>query len=286
VIARRFPEVLSARGRQPFKEGSGRRELADAIVTDAAGLTARVFVNRTWGWVFDRHLVTTPSNFGTLGARPTHPRLLDDLAARFVAKGWSVKWLVRELVLSATYRQSSRHDATFAAVDPDDRLLWRAPRKRLELEAWRDAMLQVSGQLNLVGGGPSDDLDSTRSTRRTVYGKVSRQRPADIHRLFDLPDPKTHGEKREPTTTPVQQLYFLNSPFVRQAAARLARSVTGKSNEEGVKWLFRQTLQRDPTAAERKTALKLIRPAQESEPPAWALLAQTLLTSNEFLFVN
>lgn len=287
VVPRRFVEVLSARG--PFKEGSGRRELADAIITDAAGLTARVFVNRTWGWVFGRPLVTTPSNFGALGDRPSHPDLLDDLAARFVAKGWSVKWLVRELVLSAAYRQSSRHDETAAVADPDDRLLWRAPRKRLELEAWRDAMLQVSGQLDLsggAGGGPSDDLDSLRSVRRTVYGKVSRQRPSDIHRLFDLPDPKTHGEKREPTTTPVQQLYFLNSPFVRQAAAQLAKVAAGMSSEEGVKLLFRRTLQRDPTAAERDTALKLICPAREGDPPAWALLAQALLTSNEFLFLN
>ncbi len=286
VVPRRFLEVLSAEGRQPFKEGSGRRELADAIVTDAAGLTARVFVNRTWGWVFGRPLVTTPSNFGALGDRPTHPELLDDLAARFVAKGWSVKWLVRELVLSAAYRQSSRQDDAGAAADPDDRLLWRAPRKRLELEAWRDAMLQVSGQLSLGGGGPSDDLDSLKSVRRTVYGKVSRQRPADIHRLFDLPDPKTHGEKRESTITPVQQLYFLNSPFVRQAATQLAKGATGKSHEEGVKLLFRRTLQRDPTAMEMETALKLIRPTRESDPPAWALLAQALLASNEFLFLN
>ncbi|MBN9120911.1 MAG: PSD1 domain-containing protein [Planctomycetes bacterium] len=286
VVPRRFPEALSAGAPRPFKEGSGRRELADAIVTDAAGLTARVFVNRTWGWVFGRPLVATPSNFGALGTRPTHPELLDDLAARFVAKGWSVKWLVRELVLSAAYRQSSRHDPAGAAADPDDRLLWRAPRKRLEVEAWRDAMLQVSGQLDLAGGGPSDDLDSTKSVRRTVYGKVSRQRPSDVHRLFDLPDPKSHGEKREVTTTPVQQLYFLNSPFVRQASAQLAKIAAEKSNEDGVKALFRRALQRDPTAADRDTALKLIRPAREGDPPAWALLAQALLTSNEFLFIN
>jgi len=286
VVPRRFLEVLSVGGGRSFKEGSGRRELADAIVTDAAGLTARVFVNRMWGWVFGRPLVTTPSNFGVLGDRPSHPDLLDDLAARFVAKGWSVKWLVRELVLSAVYRQSSRHDETAAAADPDDRLLWRAPRKRLELEAWRDAMLQVSRQLDLAGGGPSDDLDSPKSVRRTVYGKVSRQRASDIHRLFDLPDPKTHGEKREHTTTPVQQLYFLNSPFVRQAAAWLAKAADGKSSEEGVKVLFRRTLQRDPTTAEQDTALKLIRPVRKDDPPAWALLAQALLTSNEFLFLN
>ena len=286
VIPRRFPTVLSAKPR-PFQHGSGRRELADAIVTDSAGLTARVFVNRTWGWVFGRHLVTTPSNFGELGDRPTHPELLDDLAARFVANRWSMKWLVRELVMSAAYRQSSRHDEKFAAADPENRWLWRAPRKRLDLEAWRDAMLQASGQLDLSGGGPSDNLDALKSVRRTVYGKVSRERPADIHRLFDLPDPKGHGEKREATTTPLQQLYFLNSPFVRQAATALVKATTaGVCDEVGAKALFRRVLLRDPTTEELKTALKLIRPAKESDKPAWELLAHALLASNEFLFLN
>jgi hypothetical protein len=286
IVPRRFLGILSSGEPRPFREGSGRRELADTIVTDAAGLTARVFVNRVWGWVFGRGLVTTPSNFGALGDRPTHPELLDDLAARFVANRLSLKWLVRELVTSATYRQSSRHDGTCAAADPDDRWLWRAPRKRLELEAWRDAMLQVSGRLDLAGGGPSDDLDGPRSVRRTIYGKVSRQRPADVHRLFDLPDPKAHGEKREATTTPVQQLYFLNSPFVRQSAVELAKTLEGKSVEDGVRGLFRRILLRDPTAAELDTALKLIRPTREDDAPTWELLAQALLVSNEFLYLN
>jgi Protein of unknown function (DUF1553) len=245
-----------------------------------------VFVNRTWGWVFGRALVTSPSNFGTLGDKPTHPELLEDLAARFVAKGWSVKWLVRELVLSAAYRQSSRHDERAAGVDPEDKWLWRAQRKRLELEQWRDAILQVSGQLDLAGGGPSDNLDNAKSVRRTVYGKVSRDRPADIHRLFDLPDPKFHGEKRDATTTPVQQLYFLNSPFVRQASAALAKSVAGKSPDDGTTELFRRVYLREPTTEERETALKLIRPAKDGDKPAWELLAQLLLASNEFLFLN
>ncbi|OWK42965.1 DUF1549 and DUF1553 domain-containing protein [Fimbriiglobus ruber] len=286
VVPRRFVGVLAASAPQPFREGSGRKELADAIVTDAAGLTARVFVNRAWGWVFGRSLVTTPSNFGALGDRPTHPELLNDLAARFVANRWSMKWLVRELVLSAAYRQSSRNDDKSAAADPDDRWLWRSPRKRLELEEWRDATLQVSGQLDLAGGGPSDNLDGQRSARRTVYGKVSRERPSDIHRLFDLPDPKSHGEKREATTTPVQQLYFLNSPFVRRAATALARTTAGKSNDDGVRALFRRVLLREPTTAEVETALRLIKPAKEGVSPAWELLAQVLLASNEFLFLN
>ena len=287
IIPRRFLGILSTDEPRLFQDGSGRRELADAIVTDAAGLTARVFVNRAWGWVFGRHLVTTPSNFGALGDRPTHPELLDDLAARFVANRWSVKWLVRELVTSATYRQSSRHDEKAAAADPDNRWLWRAPRKRLDLEAWRDAILQVSGQLDPSGGGPSDNLDGPRTVRRTVYGKVSRERPADIHRLFDLPDPRGHGEKREATTTPVQQLYFLNSPFVRQAATALAKATTtGQTAEGGAKSLFRRVLLRNPTADELETAMKLVHPAPEGGPPAWELLAQALLASNEFLFLN
>ncbi|WP_246173562.1 PSD1 and planctomycete cytochrome C domain-containing protein [Limnoglobus roseus] len=290
IVPRRFLGVLSSGEPRPFQTGSGRRELADAIVTNASGLTARVFVNRAWGWVFGRHLVTTPSNFGALGDRPTHPELLDDLAARFVAKGWSMKWLVRELVTSAAYRQSSRHDEKAAVADADDRWLWRAPRKRLDLEAWRDATLQVSGQLSLAGGGPSDNLDSPRNTRRTVYGKVSRERPADIHKLFDLPDPRGHGEKRETTTTPVQQLYFLNSPFVRQSASAVAKASattsTGQSDEDRAKAIFRRVLLRDPTADELATALNLVRPTKDGDPPAWELLAQTLLASNEFLFLN
>ncbi|MBY0459887.1 MAG: DUF1553 domain-containing protein, partial [Gemmataceae bacterium] len=235
---------------------------------------------------FGRPLVTTPSNFGTLGERPTHPELLDDLAAKFIAGKWSVKWLVRELVLSATYRQSSAHSDTFAAADPDNRFLWRAPRKRLELEQWRDAALQVSGQLNLdAGGGPSENLDSPQSVRRTIFGRVSRERPSDIHRLFDLPDPKAHGEKREATITPVQQLYFLNSQFVRQAAEQLAKTATGCTDEEVVRGLFQKVLLRDPTADELKTSIKLVYP-RGGEAARWELLAQVLLASNEFLYSN
>ncbi len=286
-VPRRFLEVLASGEPRPFRKGSGRLELAEAITTDARSLTARVIVNRTWGWVFGRYLVNTPSNFGALGERPSHPELLDDLAARFIAKNWSMKWLVRELVTSATYQQSSRHIEKFAAVDPDDRWMWRAPRKRLELEAWRDATLQVSGQLNLAGGGPSENLDDLRSKHRTVFGKVSRERPADIHRLFDLPDPRGHGEKREVTTTPVQQLYFLNSPFVRQASVKLANSASeGRTGEDVAIELFRRVLLREPTTAELATAMRLVQPMNEGSTPAWELLAQTLLASNEFLFLN
>ncbi len=282
-VPRRFLRVLSPAEPEPFRAGSGRRELAEAIVTDARGLTARVFVNRVWGWVIGRPLVATPSNFGALGDPPSHADLLDDLAARFVANGWSVKWLVRELVLSATYRQASRHDDEAARRDADNRWLWRAHRKRLEVEGWRDAMLQVSGRLDLRGGGPSDDLDGPFAVRRTVYGKVSRQRASDVHRLFDLPDPKAHGEKREPTVTPLQQLYFLNSPFVRSAAAGVARPAARDADapRDVVRLLYRRVLLRDPSEAEVAAGVALA-----GEPAAWDVLAQALLASNEFLYLN
>jgi hypothetical protein len=171
------------------------------------------------------------------------------------------------------------------ASDPDNRWLWRANRKRLEAEGWRDAVLSVSGRLNLRGGGPSDDLDRPNSVRRTVYGVVSRQRLPDVYRLFDLPDPKFHGEKRDHTTTPVQQLYFLNSPFVRQSTSAVVASVTTKDAPPAVvKSLYRRVLLRDPTKAETESALKLVR--ADSAQPAWDLLAQVLLASNEFLFLN
>jgi cytochrome c553 len=288
VVPRHFLTVLSKGEPKSLRTGSGRLELADAIVTDAAPLAARVTVNRVWGWLMGRGLVGTPSNFGLAGERPTHPELLDDLAARYVANGWKTKWLVREIVLSATYRQSSRADAETVSRDPDDRWLGRAPVRRLELEAWRDAMLLVSGRLDLKGGGPSDNLDDTRAARRTVYGKVSRQRPPDIHRLFDLPDPKAHGEKREPTTTPLQQLYFLNSPFVRQAAEAVVQKtvVTGRTPVEMADALYRQVLSRSATPAEAAAAIKLATPTAVAGQPAWELVAQMLLASNEFLYLD
>ncbi len=288
VVPRRFLPVLSAGDPKALRTGSGRLELADAITGDAAALSARVYVNRVWGWVFGRGLVGTPSNFGLAGETPSHPELLDDLAARFIAGGWKTKWLVREIVLSAAYRQSSRHDDASAKADPDDRWLWRAPRRRLEVEAWRDAMLSVSGRLDSRGGGPSDDLDDVNGARRTVYGRVSRQRPPDVHRLFDLPDPKAHGEKRDPTTTPVQQLYFLNSPFVRQAAEAAAQAATtdGAKPTATARALYRRVLLRDPTPAETDAAVRLAAPPGGKGEPAWGLVAQVLLASNEFLFLN
>jgi hypothetical protein len=290
IVPRRFLEVLSPRGPRPFAEGSGRRELAESIVGDAQSLAARVIVNRVWGWHFGRGLVATPSNLGQLGDRPSHPELLDDLAARFISHGWSLKWLHREIVLSAAYRQSSRHNDAFHEVDPDNRLLWRMNRRRLDAEELRDAVLAASAGLDLSMGGPSTNLDAAENRRRTVYGTVTRQRPADVLRLFDFPDAKRHSEDRQPTTTPLQQLYLLNSPFVEQQSAALAERLLERENNNPrriARVIFRTTLQREPTRKELASAVQLA--SGDSGTPTldgWAVLTHALLASNEFLFVD
>jgi len=291
IVPRRFIEVLSRGKPQPFKHGSGRRELAEALVDDAAPLAARVIVNRVWGWHFGRPLVRTPSNFGALGDRPSHPELLDDLASRFVAAGWSLKWLHREIVLSAAYRQASVHPQAGtpddpALVDGDNRLLWRMNRRRLEPEAWRDAVLAAAGRLNLAMGGESVDLDDAENVRRTIYGKVSRQNAADVLRLFDFPDAKQHAEERLATTTPLQQLYLLNSPFVQRNAAAMAEAGASQPADVRLRELFRRILQRDPTAAETAAAEHVLEARSTDVANAWRLLAHGLLAGNEFLYVD
>ncbi len=262
--------------------------MAEAIVGTAAPLTARVIVNRVWGWHFDRPLVTTPSNFGRLGDAPSHPELLDDLAARFIAEGWSLKWLHREIVNSATWRQSSRSPENYHDRDPDNRLLWRMNRRRLEAEAWRDAVLATSGELDATMQGPSVKLDEPQTRRRTVYGIVSRQKPADLFRLFDFPDAKRHAETRLPTTTPLQHLYLLNSPFLQQQAEAVVRSVNDHPTEleEIAGNLFRRILLRNPTSEELTEALSLVHIDGAIPQQDWMILAHSLLATNEFLFVD
>ncbi len=289
-VPRHFLEVLAPKDAKPFQAGSGRRELAEAIVSQAAPLAARVIVNRVWGWHFDRPLVTTPSNFGRLGDAPSHPELLDDLTARFMASGWSLKWLHREILKSATWRQSSHSPTSFHDRDPDNRNLWRMNRRRLEAEAWRDAVLMTSGELDLTMTGPSSSLDDAKFRRRSVYGIVSRQRPADIFRLFDFPDAKRHAENRLPTTTPLQHLYLLNSPFLQQqsdATAQAALREAPGDPQEIIRHLFRRILLRDPADAELVEALSLVSDSSGAiSAERWTLLAHSLFATNEFLFVD
>ncbi len=289
VVPRRFLEVLSAGTPKPFRNGSGRLELADAILTDAQALAGRVIVNRIWGWHFGQPLVRTPSNFGKLGIPPTHPELLADLTARFIKNGWSLKKLHREIVLSATYQQASAFHSDYYAGDPDNLWLWRMNRRRLDLEAWRDATLQVAGHLKTNLGGPSANLDDLKMHRRALYGKVSRKQLAAVLRLFDFPEATRHAEQRNLTTTALQQLYYFNSPFMQAEAAAVVDAVGTQAPEEQqqTQAIFRQVLARDPTDPEVTLARQLLERGRElGHPDRWILLAQALLASNEFLFVD
>ncbi|MDB5294191.1 MAG: Planctomycete cytochrome, partial [Phycisphaerales bacterium] len=286
VVPRRFVSVLSARGDEPFRRGAGRLDLAERTFTDAAPLAARVIVNRAWGWHLGKPLVATPSDFGAQGERPTHPALLDDLAARFVAAGWSMRWLHREVVLSATYRQASRPRDEGLAADPTNRLLWRANPRRLDVEAFRDALLQAGGTLDLTPGGPSQDLDQPDNARRTVYGRISRGRVNPLLQLFDFPEPTMHSPGREATTTPLQQLFVMNSPFVRGQADALLRFAAaapdGGANVDDaakVAAMYRRALARDPADAEARRAAAFL-----AGGGTLAQFAHALLTTNEVMF--
>jgi hypothetical protein len=285
VVPRRFLAVLSPESPVPFKKGSGRLGLARAITTDAAPLAARVFVNRVWKYHFGTGLVETPSDFGAQGERPSHPALLDDLAARFVKNGWSLKWLHREIVLSAAYQQSSHRDPDSEAIDPDNRLLWRMNRRRLDVEAWRDAILAVSGTLDPKLGGPPQELSDPANRRRTLYGTVKRRELNDLLRLHDFPDPVTHSPARVPTTTPLQQLFTLNSPFLQQHATAFAHRVWADApanNEARIRRAYRLVYGRPATADDVRIGLAFL----AGNDALWPQYAQVLLGSNEAIFVD
>jgi hypothetical protein len=292
LTPRRFLAVLSPASPRPFRQGSGRLELAHALVNEGAPLTARVIVNRVWQHHFGRGLVDTPSDFGSQGTRPSHPQLLDDLTARFIAHDWSLKWLHREILLSATYRQASTPDERQSASDPENRWLWRMNRRRLEVEAWRDAMLAVTGTLRRIHGGPSQELSDLNNHRRTIYGTVKRRELDDLLRLNDFPDPLAHSPARMPTTTPLQQLFVLNSPFLQQQAAALVQRLKSEapgSIEARVQRAYRLLYGRPATQKQVKLAREFLK-AGSSDGAAsdalWRQYAQVLLGSNEFLFVD
>ncbi len=293
VVPRRFLAVLSPEPPKPFSQGSGRLELAKAIVIDAAPLAARVIVNRVWKHHFGSGIVGTPSDFGAQGERPTHPELLDDLAVRFVRGGWSLKALHREILLSATYRQSSstQNSVRGTQSDPDNRWLSRMNRRRLEVEAWRDAMLAVSGSLRRELGGPALDLGDAKNQRRTLYGKVTRRELDDMLRLHDVPDATGHSASRVPTTTPLQALFVLNSSFVQRQSAALAKRLTVEAPDvEGrVRRAYLLLYGRPATDEEVRLAVEFlteVRPGASSGQGAREHYAQILLGSNEFLFVD
>jgi len=299
-VQRGFLRILSPEKNEPYINGSGRLELARAITSRDNPLTARVIVNRVWMHHFGTGLVDSPSNFGLTGSKPSHPKLLDDLAVRFMENGWSLKWLHREIMLSATYQQSSvpvpASAGMIKSVDPDNRLLSHFNRQRLSAEAFRDSVLAVSEQLDPKVGGPSGDADKADFKRRTIYAGVSRHKLSDTLQTFDFPDPAIHCAKRSDTTTPLQQMFVLNSPFMREQATALAERVeknVSETVEQKVQLAHRLLFSRDASAAELAIAREFLRSDEAKTTEAgndsqikWSRYAHALLSSNEFLYID
>lgn len=274
-VPRRFLTLLQGADGQPFQHGSGRRELAEAIIDPTNPLTARVIVNRVWAHHFGTGLVTTPGDFGTRADPPSHPELLDWLAHHFVAEGWSLKKLHRWILLSATFRQSSGGPAEpqqlqhALQTDPANRLLWRMNVRRLSFEELRDSMLAASGQLDRRGGGkPVSLFAEPFPKRRTLYGLVDRQFLPGTLRMFDFANPDLHIPQRSETTVPQQALFLMNHPLVLERAAGLAQRVADQKDAAAVEQMFEQAFQRLPTAEETAEALELLATADspDAEP--------------------
>jgi hypothetical protein len=278
-----FLAILSSGEPQRFDRGKERLELAEAIANRSNPLTARVIVNRVWQQHFGYGLVRTASNFGSQGDRPSHPELLDYLADRFVREGWSLKKLHREIMLTAVYALSDEQNEHNYSEDPDNRLLWRYNRRRLDAESLRDSLLYVAGKLDLKEGGPAVRLDK-ENNRRTVYAYISRRQMDPMLALFDFPNPNSTSEQRLQTTVPLQKLFFMNSPFVMEQSAALAARVaaTASNDDQRTTLTYRFVLQRDPTSEERKLAHEFI----SGNASAWPEYTQVLLSSNEFTYLN
>ena len=275
IVPRHFLTVLS-KGESRFEKGSGRLELGEKIFTDAAPLAARVIVNRVWDWHFGRPLAATPSDFGVQGEKPTHPELLTDLAARFVAHGWSLKWLNREIMTSAAYQQSSQPRPELVKADPTNTLFWRMSPRRMDIESYRDTLLRASGRLSYTMAGPSEDVELASNVRRTVYGRISRGRLSPVLKNYDFPDPMQSAAGRDLTTTSLQQLFVLNSPFFVDSAAAISKVVGNLPTESTrMRELYRRLLSRDPSPQELDLALSFLAKGTLEQ------YAQVLLATNE-----
>ena len=331
IVPRGFLTEVSWEGQKTsILEGtSGRKELADWVADGKNPLTARVWVNRVWHHLLGAGLVRTVDNFGMRGERPSHPKLLDYLTHEFVNDGWSTKRLIRRIVKSQTYRRSSSTEhanqsetvSKASRLDPDNRLLWRANRKRLDAESIRDSMLLVSGRLNPRRGGPALPFENPENVetggpgsvsigvkfpdelfaRRTIYQPVKRQGPfgaINFLGAFDLPDTNEETGRRTQSTVPEQALYLLNSPFAQDCGRALAGRFVDHKPLQRIKCIYLAAFSRPPTTKEAESALSFInalnkeirieksKEGKEYEAMAWDRFCQSLLISNEFLFRN
>ena len=307
VVPRRFPRIIAGETQSAISsKQSGRLELARWLTNAGHPLTARVIANRVWQWHFGVGLVATPDNFGRLGEAPSHPRLLDWLAAQLIADDWSLKSLHRQIVLSATYRQRSRASDALAkeasrAGDSGNRLLWRMNRRRVEAEVLRDSLLAVSGQLDLHIGGTVnnwkpkmlsvDDANAETANydtrRRSLYLPVVRDSVYEMMQLFDFGDPNSVTARRETTTVAPQALFLMNSPFVIEQAQHLASRVMAQEKGEvgdRVRLAYRLTIAREPTETELGRAVDFV--SRDQCDLQWRLLCQSLLCLNEFAYID
>jgi hypothetical protein len=309
AVPRQFLAILAGERRQPFTHGSGRLDLVDAITAPDNPLTARVFVNRVWMHHFGEPLVETPNDFGLRTPRPVQADLLDHLATTFRRDGWSLKKLHRLILLSSTYQQASFDRPEARRLDPDNRLLWRANRRRLDLEAMRDSLLAVSGRLDrTLHGRPVEVAQDPLNRRRTVYGLVDRQSLPTLYRTFDFASPDQSSERRTQTTVPQQALFGMNAPFVihqaRALAARLEVATPAEAADQ-VKALYRLALQRLPDAEEVRIGVEFLQAspspfplppggrgkgkgagAETSDLTPLEQFAHVLLLANELMFVD
>ncbi len=293
-VARRFLAVLTtSNDPTPYRDGSGRLDLANDIVRSP--LAARVIVNRVWKWHFGAGIVNSPDNFGVVGDAPSDEPLLNYLAYNFVQEGYSLKKLQREILLSAVYQTSAEESAEARDKDGANRLYSHFSRQRLDAEQLRDAALEVAGDLDWKkDSGPSEPFGAD-NTVRTVYCKVSRFRLNNYLQVFDFPNPSFTSEQRFSSNVPLQQLYFMNNPFIFKQAGVLADRVENEPDERAkVMRMYEYVYQRKPSEAEMKLALDFLHTTPEQagyavvgEPiTAWKQFARILLSSNEFLFVD
>ena len=260
-VPRRFLTAFTGPDAPAFANGSGRMELAEAIASADNPLTARVAVNRIWMHLFGRGLVDSPSDFGVRTDPPTHPELLDYLTMSFIEHGWSTKSVIRQIVLSTTFQQSSDQRPEAKSSDPENRLLCRMNRRRLDFEALRDSLLFVSGKLDPAVGGPSVDITKADAPgRRTIYARIDRQNLPGVFRTFDLANPDAHAPQRFETTVPQQALFQWNNDFAMNTAQAVAELSASQSvdRDDRIRQLFMTVLQRTVTESELNAAREFL----------------------------
>jgi hypothetical protein len=309
-VPRGFVSVIASKARAIPSKESGRRELADWLVADTNPLTSRVFVNRVWHWLFGRGIVSTVDNFGTMGQPPSNPGLLDHLALRLQSGGWSMKSLIKEIVMSHAYQLAATHDAKNFEADPENTLVWRMTPRRLDAECIRDAMLAVSGGLNLeapvgsavaqygdgaIGGYPikslraplSDEPFLTASSDfRSAYLPVPRNAVPDALTVFDFAEPSAVNGSREVTTVPSQALYLLNNDFVAKQAKRFADKLRSLPENQRATAAFKLAFARAPTANEAKAAQNFFDDYPRLESDVLTSFCRALLGSAEFRSID